>query len=171
MRKPLCVRALPLCLMSCRREGAVSVPRNMEMAHLIETLRRRHRGHRRLQVGRRPSLAAPARRRPSRRAVTPARLATPARAAPSCSPAGPFTSQPGARLGSRRRNGCSQWQRLGPAVTRHRSLARTLQRAPPLPWQDDASFRRLASCANARFGAHEHACGQGRGAVHPVHPL
>ena len=52
--------------------------------------------------------------------------------------------------------------------TRRRPLARTLQRAPPLPWQDDASFRRLASCGNARFDALEHACGQRRGAVHPL---
>ena len=80
------------------------VARNMENWHLeIETLLRRHRGHRRCAGG--PAALARGARAPSpvptrRCARTPR---NPARAAPSCSPAGPFTSQPGARwaLGGR----------------------------------------------------------------------
>ena len=34
--------------------------------------------------------------------------------------------------------------------------------------RNDASFDRLASCGNRRFGALKHACGQSRGAAHPL---
>ena len=121
-----------------------------------------------VQVGRRPSLTAPARRRPSRRTVAPARLATPARAAPSCSPAGPLTSQPGARLGSRPPDGGARGRgsarrslAIDPLPTRS-NAPHPCRGRPSDAFPHDASFRRLASCANP-FGALEHACGQRRG--------
>ena len=140
----MCVRALPLVLhWVCPARGAVTLPEIWRTG--TSRLRRCFvaiAGIVAVQVGRRPSLAAPARRRPSRRAVAPARLATPARAAPSCSPAGPFTSQPGARLALGGRMGAARGRGSG-----QRSLA-----TDPLPARSNAPH----PCRGRPFDAFPH---------------